>query len=47
LQHVVDAVVHGRYRSLVDRVFPFSEIVAAHRYMEESGAVGKIVVTVP
>lgn len=46
LQHVIDAVVDGRYRSLVDRVFPFSEIVAAHQWMEESRAIGKIVVSV-
>ena len=46
LQHFVDAVADGRYRSLVDRVFPFAELPAAHRWMEESSAVGKIVVRV-
>jgi NADPH:quinone reductase len=46
VQHVIDAVADGRYRSLVDQVFPFSEIVAAHRCMEENKAIGKIVVTV-
>jgi len=46
LQHFVDAVTAGRYRTVVDRVFPFAEIAAAHRWMEESSAIGKIVVRV-
>jgi len=45
LQHFVDAVAAGRYRTVVDRVFPFAEIAAAHRWMEASSAIGKIVVT--
>jgi NADPH2:quinone reductase len=47
LQHIVDGVASGRYRANLDHVFPFDEIVAAHRYMDESRAAGKIVVTVP
>jgi NADPH:quinone reductase len=47
LQHIVDGVGSGRYQANLDRVFPFDEIVAAHRYMDESRAAGKIVVTVP
>jgi NADPH:quinone reductase-like Zn-dependent oxidoreductase len=47
LQHIVDGVASGRYRANLDRVFPFDEIVAAHRYMDESRASGKIVVMVP
>jgi NADPH:quinone reductase-like Zn-dependent oxidoreductase len=46
LQHFVDAVAGGRYRNIVDRVFPFAELQAAHQWMEESRAVGKIVVNV-
>jgi NADPH2:quinone reductase len=46
LQDFVDGVATGRYRSAIDRVFPFEQIVAAHRWMEENRGVGKIVVTV-
>jgi NADPH:quinone reductase-like Zn-dependent oxidoreductase len=46
LQSFAENVASGRWRLAVDRVFPFEEIVAAHRWMEESAAVGKIVVTV-
>ena len=31
---------------IIDRVFPFSQIVEAHRYLEANGQFGKIVVTV-
>jgi NADPH:quinone reductase-like Zn-dependent oxidoreductase len=31
----------------IDRTFPLSEIVEAHRYMESNAQIGKIVVTVP
>lgn len=46
LQHIVDGVEVGRYTVSLDRVFPFDQIVAAHRYMEENHARGKLVVTV-
>lgn len=46
LQDAVDGVAGGRYSVRVDRVFPFEQLVAAHRWMEENRAVGKIVVTV-
>jgi NADPH2:quinone reductase len=47
LQRIVDGVTSGRYRANLDRVFTFDEIVAAHQYMDESRAAGKIVVTMP
>jgi NADPH:quinone reductase len=47
LQHIVENVASGRYPAHLDRVFPFEEIVAAHRCMDESRATGKIVVLVP
>jgi len=31
---------------VIDRVFAFDEIRDAHRYLEASGQVGKIVVTI-
>jgi NADPH:quinone reductase-like Zn-dependent oxidoreductase len=37
----------GAFRPVVDRTFPLSEIVAAHRYLESNAQIGKIVVTVP
>ena len=47
LQRIVERVAAGRLRPHIDRVFPFAEIAAAHRYLEESRAVGTLVVTVP
>jgi NADPH2:quinone reductase len=46
LQHIVDAVQEGRYSVNIARAFRFDEIVEAHRYMEESRALGKLVVVV-
>ena len=46
LQRIVDGVAAGRYRVNLDRVFHFSEIVEAHRYMEENRAQWKLVVVV-
>jgi NADPH2:quinone reductase len=46
LQEIVDGVAGGQYRVNVDRRFAFHEIVAAHRYMEENRASGKLVVVV-
>ncbi|MCU7725660.1 zinc-binding dehydrogenase [Actinoplanes sp. KI2] len=45
LQRVVDAVAAGVYRPHVDRVFPLDGIVAAHRYLENDEATGKVVVS--
>jgi NADPH:quinone reductase-like Zn-dependent oxidoreductase len=44
LQRVVHEIEAGVYRPNVDRVFALDDIVAAHRYMEEDRAVGKLVV---
>ncbi|KAA9152991.1 zinc-binding dehydrogenase [Amycolatopsis acidicola] len=44
LQRVIDAVEVGRYRPNLDRVFGLDGIVAAHRYLEEDRAAGKVVV---
>jgi NADPH:quinone reductase-like Zn-dependent oxidoreductase len=40
---IVQRAEDGRYRDIVDRTFPLAEIADAHRYMEENGAVGKVV----
>jgi len=44
LQRVVREVEAGVYRPNLDRVFGLDEIVAAHRYMEDDRATGKLVV---
>lgn len=46
LQAIVDAVAAGRIRPKLDRVFAFSDVVAAHTYMEANQALGKCVVRV-
>jgi NADPH:quinone reductase-like Zn-dependent oxidoreductase len=45
LQRIMSEVESGVYRPNVDRVFELDEIVAAHRYMEDDQATGKLVVT--
>jgi NADPH:quinone reductase-like Zn-dependent oxidoreductase len=44
LRRVVREVEAGVYRPNVDRVFGLDDIVAAHRYMENNEATGKLVV---
>jgi NADPH:quinone reductase-like Zn-dependent oxidoreductase len=44
LQRVVREVEAGVYRPNVNRVFGLDDIVAAHRYMEDNQATGKLVV---
>ena len=44
LQRIVGEVEAGVYRPNVDRVFALDDIVAAHRYMEDNEATGKVVV---
>lgn len=45
-QYIIDNLVAGKFKPRIDKVFPFAEIVAAHRYMESNAQIGKIVVTV-
>jgi len=44
VQYVFDHLTAGDFKPRIDRVFPFAEIVAAHRYMESNEQIGKIVV---
>ena len=46
LQQAIQLVESGQYQINLDRVFPFDDIVAAHQYMDEGCARGKLVVTV-
>jgi NADPH:quinone reductase-like Zn-dependent oxidoreductase len=45
-QYVFDHIVAGDFKPRIDKTFPLSKIVEAHRYMESNAQVGKIVVTV-
>ncbi|GHF90831.1 NADPH:quinone reductase [Amycolatopsis bullii] len=44
LQRIIGEVEAGTYHPHVDRVFRLGDIAAAHRYMEEDRAAGKLVV---
>ncbi len=44
-QFVTEGLEAGALRPTIARLFPFEQIVEAHRFMEEGTQVGKIVVT--
>jgi len=44
-KYIFEHIVAGNFKPLIDKTFPFSEIVDAHRYMESNAQIGKIVVT--
>lgn len=46
IQEWIDGVEAGRYKVVIDRIFPFDEIVEAFRYRGSSDGIGKIVVSV-
>lgn len=46
LQESIRLVANGRVQPWVDRTFPLEEAAAAHRFMEERGAVGRCVLVV-
>jgi len=43
---VTEHLAAGRLRPKIDRTFPLSQVVEAHRYLESNRQVGKVVVTV-
>ncbi|MET8700161.1 zinc-dependent alcohol dehydrogenase family protein [Kitasatospora sp. NPDC058032] len=43
---VSSGLATGAFQPVIDRVFPFEEIVDAHRYLEAGSQIGKIVVAV-
>ncbi|MBT0667299.1 zinc-binding dehydrogenase [Novosphingobium profundi] len=47
LQDLLDAVAANRLEARIGAIFPFEQIVEAHRLMESNQAGGKIVVTLP
>jgi NADPH:quinone reductase-like Zn-dependent oxidoreductase len=45
-KYIFDHITAGDFKPRIDKVFPFAEIVQAHRYMESNAQIGKIVLTV-
>lgn len=43
---VIEGIEAGHFRPIIARIFPFEQIVEAHRYMQSNRQAGKIVVTV-
>jgi NADPH:quinone reductase-like Zn-dependent oxidoreductase len=46
LVFITGLIEAGKYKTLVDKVFPLEQVAAAHRYMEEGKARGKVVIKV-
>ena len=42
---ILRGLASGHLRTVIAKTFPFSQIVAAHRYLESNQQIGKIVVT--
>ena len=45
LFRILDMVEAGKLRGVVDKVFPFSEVAAAHQYLESGQHFGKVVLS--
>ena len=45
VEYVNKGLASGALKSIIDRTFKFDEMVEVHRYLENSGQFGKIVVT--
>jgi NADPH:quinone reductase-like Zn-dependent oxidoreductase len=46
VEYIVKGLASGALKPVIDRIFKFEDMVEAHRYLENSGQFGKIVVTV-
>jgi NADPH:quinone reductase-like Zn-dependent oxidoreductase len=46
VEYITKGLEAGALTPIIDRTFTFGEMVAAHRYLEQNGQFGKIVVTV-
>lgn len=46
LDEVIALAGQAKYRAVVDRTFPMSEVIEATRYLDERKAVGKVVLTI-
>ncbi|WP_051543439.1 NAD(P)-dependent alcohol dehydrogenase [Thiothrix lacustris] len=47
LHFLANLALTGKYRPVIDRCFPFEQIVAAHRYVESGRKRGNVVITMP
>jgi NADPH:quinone reductase-like Zn-dependent oxidoreductase len=45
VEYIIRGLAIGALKPVIDRIFKFDEMVKAHRYLENSGQFGKIVVT--
>jgi NADPH:quinone reductase-like Zn-dependent oxidoreductase len=45
VEYVTKGLARGALKPVIDRTFKFDDMVEAHRYLEDSGQFGKIVVT--
>jgi NADPH:quinone reductase-like Zn-dependent oxidoreductase len=45
-QYIFDHLASGAFKPRIDKTFPLTQIVEAHRYMESNAQIGKIVVTI-
>ena len=46
VQYILRGLENGALQPVIDRTFSFNDMVEAHRYLEDSGQFGKIVVSV-
>jgi NADPH:quinone reductase-like Zn-dependent oxidoreductase len=44
--YVTKGLASGALKPIIDRIFKFDEMVEVHRYLENGGQFGKIVVTI-
>ena len=45
MEYILKGMETGALKPVIDRTFKFDDMVAAHRYLENNGQFGKIVVT--
>jgi len=46
VEYILKGLENGAIKPVIDRTFSFNDMVEAHRYLENSGQFGKIVVSV-
>lgn len=46
LKYLMDLVVKGRIKSVIDKTFPLEDVIGAHKYIESGAKIGNIAVNV-